>query len=192
MTIEAEVASLTASTTALVSAVGIQQLAVTEAVGNFTATTARVNALNNVNNTADADKPVSTATVAAIALKQSVLVSGLNISTVNGQSLLGGVPLVIERSATSLTKVQYDDRGTLRNLSPQLDDAAVVVSMGLYTWTNTKEEPDDDETCFSTASGQWVLTIATRAFSDIQDTFEKEVLLDKLEVIDGLLGISIY
>jgi hypothetical protein len=192
MTIEAEVASLTASTTALVSAVGIQQLAVTEAVGNFTATTARVNALNNVNNTADADKPVSTATVAAIALKQTALVSGVNISTVNGQSLLGGVPLVIERSATSLTKVQYDDRGTLRNLSPQLDDAVIVVDMGLYTWTNTKEEPDDDETCFSTATGQWILTIETRGFSEILDTFEKEVLLDKLEVIDGLLGISIY
>lgn len=190
MTIESEVASLTASTTALVSAVGIQQIAVTEAVNKFTATTDRVNALSNINNTADADKPVSKESAAALALKQDVLVSGLNISTVNGQSLLGGLPLVIERSATSLTKVQYDNRGILRDLSPEIDDAAVVVGMGLYTWTNSKEEPDDDETCFSTLSGQWVLTIATRAFSDIQDTFEKEVLLDKLETIHALLGIS--
>lgn len=45
--------------------------------------------LGNVNNTSDADKPISTAVQAALNAKQATLVSGTNIKTVNGQSLLG-------------------------------------------------------------------------------------------------------
>jgi hypothetical protein len=192
MTIESAVAALTASTTALTTAVGTQQLAVTAAVENFTATTARVNALTNVQNTSDANKPVSAATQLALDTKQLTLVSGVNIKRVNGVDLTGAGDISIQRSATSLTKLQYDDRGNLRNLSPEIDDSAVIVGMGLYMWTNTKEEPDDDETCFSTATGQWVLTIATRAFADIQNEFEKEVLLDRVEALNNLLGITPY
>ena len=45
--------------------------------------------LGNVNNTSDADKPISTATQNALDGKQATLVSGTNIKTVNGESLLG-------------------------------------------------------------------------------------------------------
>jgi hypothetical protein len=96
MTIESSVAALTTSTSALTTAVGIQQLAVTAAVNGMTSVTTRVNnGLNNVDNTRDIDKPVSTATASALAAKQATLVSGLNISTVNGQSLLSGEPLLL-------------------------------------------------------------------------------------------------
>jgi len=46
-------------------------------------------ALNNVDNTSDTDKPVSTATQSALDAKQATLVSGTNIKTINSQSLLG-------------------------------------------------------------------------------------------------------
>jgi hypothetical protein len=46
-------------------------------------------ALNNVDNTSDADKPVSSATQTALNAKQATLVSGTNIKTINSQSLLG-------------------------------------------------------------------------------------------------------
>ena len=46
-------------------------------------------ALNNVDNTSDTDKPVSTATQTALNAKQATLVSGTNIKTINSQSLLG-------------------------------------------------------------------------------------------------------
>lgn len=189
MTIESAVAALTESTTALTTAVGVQQLAVSSAVGNFSATTSRVNDLNNVNNTADADKPVSIATAAAIALKQSALVSGLNISTVNGKSLLDGLPLVIDRSATSLSRVTYGDRGTLRALTPQIDDSSVIEGLGLFVWVNTQLEPDDDETSFNTATGQWLLQIPSMDLISVWNTVNEEVLLDKLETIMLLLGI---
>jgi hypothetical protein len=45
--------------------------------------------LGNVDNTSDANKPVSTATSTALSNKQDTLVSGTNIKTVNGGSLLG-------------------------------------------------------------------------------------------------------
>jgi hypothetical protein len=46
-------------------------------------------ALNNVDNTSDANKPVSSATQSALNAKQDTLVSGTNIKTINGTSVLG-------------------------------------------------------------------------------------------------------
>jgi hypothetical protein len=55
-------------------------------------------ALNNVDNTSDADKPVSTATQTALNAKQSTLVSGTNIKTINNESLLGSGNITISGS----------------------------------------------------------------------------------------------
>lgn len=57
-------------------------------VGAVTLTSTDVG-LGNVDNTSDVNKPVSTAQAAAIAAKQDTLVSGTNIKTVNGTSILG-------------------------------------------------------------------------------------------------------
>ena len=45
--------------------------------------------LGNVDNTTDIDKPISTATQAALDTKQATLVSGTNIKTINGTTILG-------------------------------------------------------------------------------------------------------
>lgn len=58
--------------------------------------------LSNVDNTSDANKPVSTAQAASIATKQDTLVSGTNIKTVNSTSLLGSGNIAIS-GATNLT-----------------------------------------------------------------------------------------
>ena len=55
-------------------------------------------ALNNVDNTSDADKPVSTATQTALDGKQATLVSGTNIKTINNESLLGSGDITISGS----------------------------------------------------------------------------------------------
>ena len=174
MAIEDALALLTSTNATLVANVGAQQLAVTSAVAGMVAVTARVNSgLNLVNNTADVDKPVSTATVTALGLKQARLVDGTNISTVNGQSLLSGTPLVIVRSATSLNRILYDDRATLRNTTSQLDDATMVEGLGLFMWANTQLEPDDDETCFNTTTtGQWLLQVPAQELIDAWNLFD--------------------
>lgn len=51
--------------------------------------------LGNVDNTSDADKPISTATQTALNAKQATLVSGTNIKTINGTSLLGSGDITI-------------------------------------------------------------------------------------------------
>lgn len=62
--------------------------------------------LGNVDNTADADKPVSTATQTALDAKQDTLVSGTNIKTINNTSLLGSgnitIDLTLYKVVTSL------------------------------------------------------------------------------------------
>ena len=45
--------------------------------------------LSNVDNTSDVNKPISAATTTALAGKQDTLVSGTNIKTINGASILG-------------------------------------------------------------------------------------------------------
>lgn len=58
--------------------------------------------LGNVDNTSDASKPISTAMQAALDGKQATLVSGANIKTINGQTLLGSGDLVIQGAKPSL------------------------------------------------------------------------------------------
>jgi hypothetical protein len=192
MTIESAVADLTTATTDLTTAVGVQQAAVDAAVAAFASTTASVeNDLNLVDNTSDADKPISTATQAELDLKQIALVSGVNISTINGLSVLSGVPLVVERSPTSLSSLAYDQRGTLK-LDPTIgnpvyvvDDSVIVEGLGLFMWVDSQLEPDDDETCFSTpSSGQWLLRVPgfdlLEAYELVEDAFIDEYIEDQL------------
>lgn len=51
--------------------------------------------LGNVDNTSDANKPVSTATQTALNAKQDTLVSATNIKTIGGQSILGSGDLTV-------------------------------------------------------------------------------------------------
>lgn len=51
--------------------------------------------LGNVDNTSDADKPVSTAQQTALNSKQDTLIPGTNIKTINNQSILGSGDLVL-------------------------------------------------------------------------------------------------
>lgn len=59
--------------------------------------------LGNVTNTSDANKPVSTAQQAALDAKQATLVSGTNLKTVNGSTLLGAGNLAVTASDPSYT-----------------------------------------------------------------------------------------
>lgn len=109
--------------------------------------------LGSVDDTSDADKPVSLAQQSALNTKQETLVSGTNIKTVNNASLLGSGNLVIE-SSESITTYTYDNRGDLRASSGKF---AVVDGLGLFQHVVGSDEPDDDESCFATITGRWLL-----------------------------------
>lgn len=61
--------------------------------------------LGNVDNTTDLLKPISTATQTALDLKQNTLVSGTNIKTIEGQSLLGTGNIDLTKSDVGLSNV---------------------------------------------------------------------------------------
>jgi hypothetical protein len=67
--------------------------------------------LGNVDNTSDANKPVSTATQTALNAKQDTLVSGTNIKTINSASLLGSgnINLVPYTGATNDLNIGTND-----------------------------------------------------------------------------------
>ncbi len=135
------------------------------------------NNLNNVQNTADIDKVVSNAVALALAGKQAVLESGTNISTVNGVSLLGGSPLVIERSPTELATETYDNRANIKAIEGlQSGDSIVIEAIGLLQFVATQDEPEDDETCFNVATGgQWLLELPGFDLLSAYDLFEADI-----------------
>jgi hypothetical protein len=66
--------------------------------------------LGNVDNTADADKPVSTDTQTALNAKQDTLVTGTNIKTINSTSLLGSGDIEITASPSGVGgAIQFSD-----------------------------------------------------------------------------------
>lgn len=85
--------------------------------------------LSNVDNTSDANKPVSTATQTALNGKQATLVSGTNIKTINGTSILGSGDIV--------TSVQLSYRHDF-NVYDYLGKAASGSSDSASVWTITR------------------------------------------------------
>ena len=65
--------------------------------------------LGNVDNTSDINKPISTATQTALNGKQSTLISGTSIKTINGNSLLGSGDLVISGGTSLPTMLKYNE-----------------------------------------------------------------------------------
>jgi hypothetical protein len=66
-------------------------------------------------------------------------------------------------------------------MSPELDDATVVAGLGLFMWIGNKHEPDDDETCFTTSAGQWILRIPASDLIAAWGLFEAEYFNDWIE-----------
>jgi hypothetical protein len=92
------IVDLSVSTTKKINVSQVKALAPVQSVAGKTGSVALAKGdvgLSNVDNTADADKPVSTATQTALNAKQDTLVSGTNIKTINDESILGSGNITI-------------------------------------------------------------------------------------------------
>ena len=136
-------------------------------------------ALNNVDNTSDANKPISSATQTALDAKQATLVSGTNIKTVNGTSVLGSGNIAIS-SAVAWGGVT----GTLSNqtdLQTALD-GKVDENTAITGATKTKVTYD--------AKGL-VTAGADATTADIADSSNKRYVTDaNLTVIQNTSGTN--
>tara|TARA_R110000851_G_scaffold131354_2_gene265209 strand:- start:3554 stop:4186 length:633 start_codon:yes stop_codon:yes gene_type:complete len=148
-------------------------------VASFQTTKSTVdNNLNNVTNTADADKIISDDVIAEFLLH----VKAANLATVNGQPLNTGLELLIASSPTSLTSTLYNNRASLRtpaNPQPIQGDALVLQFLGLFMFYTTLDEPDDDETCFTALDvdsgapyGQWLLRVPAYEWTEAHEKIE--------------------
>jgi hypothetical protein len=201
MTTESAVQDLTDNITNLIDDVNTQQTQVTNAVNAIAATTNTVNTeLNLVDNTADVDKPVSTAQQTAINLKQNTLVSGVNISEINGVSILSGSPLAIERGRQEMPMKDYANRADLRTPVtpvPDTDDIVSIPRLGVFQYisvitTGSTQYIDDDEMVFEAIDpfdganpgaviGQWVMSVPSYEFTEAQKMFENAVMQEWME-----------
>jgi hypothetical protein len=117
-----------------------------------------------------------------LSVKQDVLVSGTNIKTVGGLSVVGAGDVEIPGGVDSY---EYADRASLRALTPAAGDAAVVKGLGLFIWESGSTEPDDDESAFATTLGVWLLEAvswdvvdAWQAVDDaVRDEFDEDFLI---------------
>jgi hypothetical protein len=130
-------------------------------------------ALNNVDNTSDADKPVSSAQQTALDAKQATLVSGTNIKTINNTSVLGSGNIAIS-SAVAWGGVT----GTLSNqtdlqtaLDAKVDENSAITGA-------TKTKVTYDQKGLVTAGAD-----ATTA--DIADSTNKRYVTDAQLVVVG-------
>jgi len=86
------------STTKKINVSQIKALAPVQSVAGKTGSVALAKGdvgLSNVDNTSDANKPISSATQTALNAKQDTLVSGTNIKTINDESILGSGNITI-------------------------------------------------------------------------------------------------
>ena len=60
-------------------------------------------------------------------------------------------------SEQSISVIAYDDRATLRSTPEIHGKQSIVDGLGLFVHHVGSDEPDDDETCFDTATGRWLL-----------------------------------
>jgi len=99
-------------------------------------------ALNNVDNTSDANKPISSATQTALDAKQATLVSGTNIKTVNSTSLLGSGDIAISANPSGVSgAIQFSNGSAFASDAANLfwDDTNNRLGIGLNNPTATTQ-----------------------------------------------------
>lgn len=74
----------------------------------------------------------------------------------------------------SISTYSYDDRENLRDENPTGPSSAIVDGLGLFVWYEGSTEPDDDESCFATRDGRWLLEAPHWDVIDSWQLFETE------------------
>lgn len=60
-------------------------------------------------------------------------------------------------AGSSIAVLTYDNRATLRSTPAIAGKQSIVDGLGLFVHHVGSDEPDDDESCFATATGRWLL-----------------------------------
>ena len=126
--------------------------------------------LNNVDNTSDANKPVSTAQATAIGLKQDALVSGTNIKTVNGTSVLGSGDIIISGggAGSDTTAIHTTTSGEISTLT----EKTTLVDNDILLSENSENSFSKVKTKLSSLK-TYLTTAFNKVYSLITDTGDR-------------------
>jgi hypothetical protein len=106
---------------------------------------------------------------AAGSLTTPIASTDITDSTAIGRALLTAADAAAARALVGVPFYTYEDRGTLRSTIPSDGELALVDGLGLFIFRTGSDEPDDDESCFATATGRWLLEAA---HWDVVDTWQ--------------------
>ena len=143
--------------------------------------------LGNVDNTSDTDKPISSATQTALNAKQATLVSGTNIKTINGQTLLGSGDITTGGGGIAGNEFYIHD----------CEDGTNISGTGTAQLLNTLTNPDTLAT-YTNASAATkfpyaatvygTINVATFTYDDVvvMEAFQKSTLTGKYSMLKSI------
>ena len=99
------------------------------------------------------------ATATAIqAMPTATILGRISAGTGPSEPLTAAQVQTIIGSSGAVPTFTYANRGDLRAMATaQSGDQAIVEGLGLFVFATGSDEPDDDESCFATATGRWLL-----------------------------------
>jgi hypothetical protein len=87
-----------------------------------------------------------------------------------------------------LQPYSYENRGNVRSVDGYGDNKVFIESLGMFRWVAGSTEIDDDETCFSTATGAWLLEAAAWDFVFANWYPEIDNISSRLSDVETTLG----
>lgn len=91
-----------------------------------------------------------------------------------------------DRMVIPVVYVTYDNRGSIRSLIAKDGEITFVESIGLFRWVAGSTEPDDDETCFVTSGGAWLLELPHFDFLDAANSIEEMEQDARIEDVENV------
>lgn len=150
--------------------------------------------LGNVDNTSDANKPISSATQTALNAKQDTLVSGTSIKTINGTSLLG---------AGNLTVSGGGGGASVELFISDLEDGVNISGIGAKQLLNTLTNPTTAATYTNvsaaakfpySAAVYGTIDVTTFTYDDVvvMEAFQKATLEDRWTMLKSTPNKTYY
>jgi len=114
----------------------------------------------------------------------------------SGQVLrTNGSAILSFADAGSVVTKTYDTRNDLRSINGPSSVISVVESLGVFVWESGSTQIDDDETCFATSSGRWLLYAAawdlvSEYVGTELDVFSERILTGQVYNSTTSLGVN--
>ena len=88
---------------------------------------------------------------------------------------------------------QFDNRNNIRLSNPASGDLAIIERLGMFRFIPGDQTPDDDKTCFATASGRWLIDLVTWEYVQTQiQPWQSTVETNISQVQNALINIIAY